>query len=385
MTTQPDSFLGEESGAGPLTLDERRLRTGWTTGACAVAATKAACIGLLHGSIPPRIEIVLPKPPPIGCKPEFNIEDSKLTQASAMAAVIKDAGDDPDVTHGALVRVTIRRGIVGRGLRYRAGEGVGTVSREGLPIPVGEPAITPGPRGMMQANLAPIFELEKGQEPDLEVTLSIPGGVELAKKTLNGRLGILGGLSILGTTGIVRPYSCAAWVASIHRGIDVARAAGLTHVAACTGSTSERWAQQAFSMEEAALLDMGDFAGATFKYLRRHPVQRVSLVGGFAKISKLAQGAMDLHSGRSRLDMNALAELITNNQGLRHKVATAHTGAEAFKLSQEEGFNLANGVAALAQQKLEALTRGCSVLDVTILDRSGHVIGASPTPLTCID
>ena len=129
----------------------------------------------------------------------------------------------------------------------------------------------------------------------------------LAQKTLNGRLGIVGGLSILGTTGVVVPFSCAAWIHSIHRGIDVARAAGLDHVAAATGSTSERTVRELYALPDMALLDMGDFAGGTLKYLRRHPVPRVTLAGGFAKLAKLAQGHLDLHSARSALDQPALA------------------------------------------------------------------------------
>ena len=141
-----------------------------------------------------------------------------------------------------------------------------------------------------------------GEAMDVAITIGIPGGEALAQKTLNPRLGIVGGLSILGTTGVVVPYSCAAWIHSIHRGIDVARAAGLEHVAAATGSTSERTVQELYALPEMALLDMGDFAGGTFKYLRRHPVPRVTLAGGFAKLAKLAQGHLDLHSSRSVLD-----------------------------------------------------------------------------------
>ena len=125
------------------------------------------------------------------------------------------------------------------------------------------------------------------------------------------RLGILGGLSILGTTGVVIPYSCSAWIHSIHRGIDVARANGLMHVAGCTGSTSEKAVQALFDLPDFVMLDMGDFAGGLFKYLRRHPLPRLTIGGGFAKISKLAAGHLDLHSGRSQVDLDRLADLLT--------------------------------------------------------------------------
>ena len=183
----------------------------------------------------------------------------------------------------------------GRASRFHAGEGVGTITLEGLQLPPGEAAINTVPRRMIADALSEIA----GHLPDVAVTISIPGGEELAKRTMNARLGIVGGLSILGTTGIVVPYSCSAWIHSIHRGIDVARAAGLTHIAAATGSTSERAVQVLHGLPEIALIDMGDFVGGTLKYLRRHPVPRLTLAGGFAKLAKLGQGALDLHSGRS--------------------------------------------------------------------------------------
>ena len=224
-----------------------------------------------------------------------------------MASVIKDAGDDPDVTDKAEVVATLRLRGDGGGIRFVAGEGVGTVTRAGLPIPPGEPAINPVPRRMMTEMLE-AEAIRTGHGLDLDVEIAIPGGAELALRTLNPRLGIVGGLSILGTTGIVIPYSCSSWIHSIHRGVDVARAAGLAHIAACTGSTSERTVQALYDLPDMALLDMGDFAGGTLKYLKRKPVARVTLAGGFAKLAKLAQGHLDLHSSRSEVDVGDLAQ-----------------------------------------------------------------------------
>ena len=144
--------------------------------------------------------------------------------------------------------------------------------------------------------------------PDAEIEIAIPGGEKLAERTLNGRLGIVGGLSILGTTGIVVPYSCAAWIDTIHRGIDVARAMGLDHVAGATGSTSEAAVQALYGLSDPALIDMGDFVGGMLKYLRRHPVPRVTVAGGVAKMTKLAQGLLDLHSKRGEIDLAWLAD-----------------------------------------------------------------------------
>ncbi|KKK58824.1 hypothetical protein LCGC14_3040540, partial [marine sediment metagenome] len=162
-------------------------------------------------------------------------------------------------------------------------------TRPGLPIGIGEAAINPVPRRMMTAEVDAVAA-EYGVSGDVEIRISVPGGEALAAKTWNPRLGIVGGLSILGTTGVVRPFSCAAWIASIHRGIDVARASGLEHVAGCTGAQSERAVQGLHGLPDHAMLDMGDFAGGLIKYLVKHPVPRLTIGGGMAKLAKLVRG-----------------------------------------------------------------------------------------------
>jgi len=197
------------------------LRRGWTTGACATAATKAALSALWSGKFPASVSITLPK----GETPEFPLAYFEAGDGWAEVGITKDAGDDPDVTHGALIVARVSAGPVGYGVVFKAGEGVGTVTKAGLPIGVGEPAINPVPRAMMSAEVVALAEAH-GRAPDIEIEVSVPGGAEIALKTWNPRLGIKGGLSILGTTGVVRPFSCAAWIASIHRGIDVSLADG---------------------------------------------------------------------------------------------------------------------------------------------------------------
>src|ERR1700752_4830407 len=280
---------------------EGPLRRGWTTGACATAATKAAFTALITGDFPDPVEILLPK----GERPSFALARRDRGKDWATAGIIKDAGDDPDVTHLALILSKVRPSRQG-GVQFKAGPGVGTFTRAGLPIAVGEPAINPAPRRMM-AEVIEGGAAAYGPEPDVEIEISVPGGEELAKQTWNPRLGIVGGISILGTTGVVHPFSCSAWIASIHRGIDVIRAAGLEHAAACTGSTTESAVQQLYGLPEFAFIDMGDFAGATLKYLRQHPIKRLSLAGGFGKFCKLAEGFLDLHSGRSQVNLETLA------------------------------------------------------------------------------
>ena len=210
------------------------LRRGWTTGACASGAARAAFEALLTGAFPDPVPVALPK----GLRPEFALATHELRLDFAGAGIVKDAGDDPDVTHGALIVATVRLARPGAGLSFKAGEGVGTVTRPGLPLPPGEPAINPAPRAMIQANLAEVAQ-RHGVGLDAIVEISVPGGERIAERTANGRLGIIGGLSILGTTGVVIPYSCSAWIHSIMSGVDVARASGCAHIGAATGETSE--------------------------------------------------------------------------------------------------------------------------------------------------
>lgn len=349
------------------------LRRGWTTGACAAAATKAAYLALLTGRFPDPVSIRLPG----GEQPCFDLAEHGQSAERAFAAVVKDAGDDPDVTHGALIRVAVRRAENGTGVLFVAGEGVGVVTRPGLPIAVGEPAINPAPRRMIRELVAEIAR-DRGDGGNLEVMISIPGGEILAQRTTNGRLGIVGGLSILGTTGVVIPYSCASWIHSIHRGIDVARAAELNHVAAATGSTSERAVKALHGLPDLALIDMGDFVGGTLKYLRRHPIARITLAGGFAKLTKLAAGHLDLHSSRSEVDLPALAELLAERGAAGELVAHARdagTASRVLQLAQDMGVPLADDVAAAARRVALAQLDGTCALEVMIFDREGFLIG----------
>ncbi|MFB9908595.1 cobalt-precorrin-5B (C(1))-methyltransferase [Allokutzneria oryzae] len=350
------------------------LRYGWTTGACATAATTAAYTALLTGEFPDPVEILLPK----GQRPAFALAREELLPGSGYATVVKDAGDDPDVTHGALISSTVRHGAPGSGVVFRAGPGVGTVTKPGLPLEVGEPAINPVPRQMMREHVARVAEAHGGTG-DVVVEISVDNGEEIAKHTWNPRLGILGGLSILGTTGIVVPYSCSAWIDSIRRGVDVARAAGYRHVAGCTGSTSEKVAAKLYDLPEDALLDMGDFAGAVLKYVKRHPVPRLTIAGGIGKMSKLADGHLDLHSGRSQVNHDLLADLTAQAGGgpeLVERVRAANTALGALHLCQEAGLPLGDLVAvgALATCR-QVLAESPVAVDVVVIDRAGVIVG----------
>jgi cobalt-precorrin-5B (C1)-methyltransferase len=286
----------------------------------------------------------------------------------ARAGIVKDAGDDPDVTHGCTVIATLRSSAPGTGVTYRAGEGVGVVTKEGLPVPPGEPAINPVPRQMIAKAIA-----EAGGAGDVEVEISIPGGAEIAGKTWNPRLGIVGGLSILGTTGIVHPFSCSAWIASIHRGVDVARAQGLHHIAGCTGSTSEDAVRALYDLPLEAMIDMGDFVGGLVKYLRAHPVERLTIGGGFGKMVKLAQGALDLHSARSQVDLDWLAAHVP--AALAPSIRSATSAAHAEVICRDGGFEMGPVIAGLALAAVQKTLRSAPVqADIVIVSRSGEIV-----------
>ncbi|MEI2385338.1 cobalt-precorrin-5B (C(1))-methyltransferase [Breoghania sp. JC706] len=372
MTQTPASNREHALRRGPL-------RRGWTTGACATAAAKAAYQALLGGGFPDPVEIRLPK----GEAPRFALARERRGEGWCEAAIVKDAGDDPDVTHGALISARVAALPVGSGVRFKAGEGVGTVTLPGLPLAPGEPAINPVPRRMMCEAIAEVAAVW-GASGDVEIEVSIAGGEELAKRTANPRLGILGGLSVLGTTGIVRPFSCAAWIASIHRGIDVARAAGLAHLAGCTGSTSEAAVRALHGLPERAMLDMGDFAGGVIKYVRQHPVARLTIGGGPGKMVKLAQGLLDLHSGRGSVDFGWLSGVLEEADapaGLVASARGANTAKQVFDEAATAGFPLARLIAERALSSVRETLAGAPVLaDVVVVDRDGAVIAQAGGP-----
>lgn len=348
------------------------LRKGWTTGACATAATAAAFTALVAGRFPDPVTIRLPG----GQTPAFPLVRAQAGPGWALAAVVKDAGDDPDVTHGATIVARVAPGPAGSGVTFHAGAGVGMVTRPGLPVPVGEPAINPAPRRMMAEVIAAIAR-EHGCAADAIVTIAVPGGEALAARTWNPRLGIVGGLSILGTTGIVVPFSCAAWIHAIHRGIDVARAAGMAHVAGATGPTSEAAVKMLFGLDDVALIDMGDFCGGMLKYLRRHPVARVTIAGGFGKMAKLAAGHLDLHSNASQVDVGRLAAIAAGLGAADDLVARARaagSAAEVLGLARAAGLDLADTVAHQARGVALATLAGEASLDIVIVDRDGSII-----------
>jgi cobalt-precorrin-5B (C1)-methyltransferase len=350
------------------------LRSGYTTGSCATATSLAAARLLLAGIASDVAEIVLPK----GRIVPMPLVFCRLVDDGAEAGTIKDAGDDPDVTHGAVVfaRVRLRSEP---GVAFHAGPGVGTVTRAGLTLAVGEPAINPVPRQMMTSHLTELAA-EHGYAGGFDVTIGVEGGEALALKTMNPRLGIIGGLSILGITGIVRPFSCSAYIASIHQGIDVARANGLTHIAACTGNVSEDAMRAHYHLPDMALIEMGDFVGAVLKHLRRAPVERLSVCGGFGKLSKLAAGHLDLHSRNSSIDLEQLAGWAAEHgaeAGLLDAIRASNTSQQALAIARDAGVPLGDIVCGHALRVAQDIVPIGVKVEMFAIDRQGNIVGVA--------
>ena len=357
---------------------QQPLRSGLTTGTCATACCVAAAHLLLGETSKAQVSVTLPakKQGQDSKIVELDIINLEHADQLAHAATIKDAGDDPDVTHGAKVWVNL--GLTPEtGIDFSAGPGVGTVTRAGLMLDIGEPAINPVPRQMMQANLQAVAQhyLYKG---GFEVQIGIENGEQLALKTMNGRLGILGGLSVLGTSGIVRPYSCSAWIASIHQGLDVAVANGCDHVAAATGNASEAYVQQRYQLQEMQLIEMGDFAGAVLKHLKKSPIAKLTVCAGFGKLTKLANGHMDLHSSRSSIDFAQLSSLAANlgaSHQLQAEIRQANTALQALQLCQADHIDLVSAVCQAALEQAQAVAPATVAMEIIAVDRQGQWLG----------
>jgi cobalt-precorrin-5B (C1)-methyltransferase len=296
------------------------LRTGWTTGTCASAAAKAAATWLVGGTAPATVDVALPG----GRRVAFPVADVDPARPHR-CAVVKDAGDDPDCTHGAHVTAAVEWAPAGvRRTELRGGDGVGTITKAGLGLAVGAPAINPVPQRMIRAAVS-----EVTPQP-LVVTISVPGGTALATKTSNARLGIVGGISILGTTGIVKPFSTASYRASVVQQIDVAAAQGERTVVLATGSRSDDAAHRIFTeLDEVCFVEVGDFTGIALRKAATVGVEHVRFVGMAGKITKLAAGIMMTHFHRSQVDGELMAAVAREAGAPADVVAAATETATA--------------------------------------------------------
>lgn len=373
-----------EPPAGPL-------RTGYTTGACAAAAATAALRALLSGRPVESVVIALP----VGRTAEFRVHRCEIEAGRATASVIKDAGDDPDVTHGAEIVVAARVADrleraaessvlplpAGGELHIRRGPGVGVVTLPGLEVPVGEPAVNPVPRRMLIGVCAGVLAEFSAAGRSAELTISIPRGEETAAKTLNARLGIIGGLSILGTTGIVVPYSNSAWIAAVHRAVEVAVAVGHKTLVATVGGKSEEFARRLYPLPELCFVEMGVFIEPLLKQVSRRPVDRLIFVGMIGKWSKFAAGHGNLSSREHEIDRGLLREI------------AGECGASAEQLAAVDGANTAAAVSEMAVGAgwagfHERLCERCCAqarrrigrpvtIEFVLIDREGNVTGRS--------
>jgi len=343
----------------PRTAKVRKqaLRTGWTTGTCAAAAAKAAAAALKTGQIQHTVEIGLPG----GQRVRFAVDECAHHQAQARAVVVKDAGDDPDVTHGARLTATVRW-HEHPGLHLEGGVGVGVVTKPGLGLELGGPAINPVPRQMITQAVSEVIDLTR---QGVHVTISVPDGERMARKTTNARLGIIGGISILGTTGIVRPFSTASWRASVEQAISVLAAQGEDTVVLCTGGRTEKGAMTMLpELPEVCFVEVGDFTGAALRQAINHGLTRVVFVGMAGKLTKLAAGILMTHYTRSKVSLDLLKDITLaagGHQDLAESVANANTARHAAELWDEAALLPAAG-RELCARAARVLSRFCAEL-----------------------
>ena len=361
---------------------KRKLRTGFTTGTAAAAATKGALKMILEGRKPAWVRIRLLT----GDDITISIHSCRLSgKGTAICTVIKDAGDDPDVTDKAEIgaRVSIKdvsggpQGIKKPTITIHGGEGVGRVTKPGLEVPPGGPAINPGPVKMITRAVHDVLE-NQGQVGTVAAEIFVPAGEKLAKNTLNAKLGILGGISILGTTGIVRPMSHDAFAATIRLALSVARAAGLDHVVMTTGRRSERFSQLLWpAMAEEAFVQIGDFFKLSLEAAAELSFARVTLAVFFGKALKMAQGVPHTHAAKASLSLDRLATWaheISGNQKLAQQILAANTARHAFDII---GPNCPGIMAYVGQQIVKSAHRfaGSGIhIQSIIFDYSGNVV-----------
>ena len=376
--------------------DARGRREGFTTGTAAAAAAKAACLVLLDRGCPEAVQIKLPIPRVL----EIPVNTLEWDGESAFAGVVKDAGDDPDVTHGAEIFATVRQ-IAEAGIHIRGGIGIGIITKRGLELPVGSPAINPVPQQMIRQAVIEVLQIADcrlqiertppDQEfkicnlqfaichPGLEVTISVPNGEELARRTFNARLGIVGGISILGTTGIVRAMSTAAWRASVLQAIDVAAANSVEHIVLSTGGRTEKFAQRLYpELPEMAFVEMGIFTGDSLKRAAERGVPRASLCCMIGKLSKIAAGKMQTHVAGNQVDCAFLSQ-IAAELGAAEELGTAIARANTARHVQEliETARFSRFFERLCEIAVEQCASVASKLTigVVLFDFDGRVLG----------
>ena len=354
--------------------EERGLRSGYTTGTCAAAAAKAATLTLLNGESDPHMNIDLP----IGRTAWIPIHAWTVEAESARCCVIKDAGDDPDVTHGAEICARVEWTDEDGTIRVEGGPGVGVVTKPGLGLEIGAAAINPVPRRMIIAAVRDALESARVRH-GVRVVIDVPAGQRLAKRTLNPRLGIVGGISILGTTGIVTPFSTSAYKACISQAIDVAHANGYDHLVLTTGGRSERFAARYVDIPPVAFVQMGDFAGFALTQCARKGMKRVTICAMIGKMSKLAAGHLQTHVGNSRVDPSFLSDVAVDcgaDEGTAALIRSANTARHFAELARSKALDAVfDRLSALACETCRRHVDGALAVECILTDFDGNVIG----------
>jgi len=360
---------------------KRSLRTGYTTGTCAAAATKAALSALVSGNKLPKVNVSLPKDKHI----VIDIAWIKFVdERSVTASVIKDGGDDPDVTNGAEIWSTVSLLESSNKIMIDGGIGVGRVTKPGLGLEIGKAAINPTPLKMINQAIGEILEKQQKNRYGLSILISVPKGEEIAKRTDNPRLGIIGGISILGTTGIVIPYSTASFAASIRQSFDVSIAMGSDTVIMTTGGRSEDFARSIFgnSVADHAYIQIGDFIGFSIKQCAIKKIKKAYVIGFIGKLTKMAMGVKQTHVKGSNVDMNFLATLANRcgaNNELVKKIKLANTARHVGELIDQSGLSMFYDV--LCEEVYNHLSKDSPSdlqIKIILLDFTGKVIGNFP-------
>ncbi len=392
MLTEPehnttDDARPESDYSRPTKRDPRGMRTGYTTGTTAAAAAKAAVILTLSGHAPEEVSVPLP-----GGRGHATLKVHRswpmAPEEGVRCSVIKDGGDDPDVTHGAEIIVGVWRlpdGI--QGLQITGGPGVGTVTRPGTGIEVGEPAVTRVPRRMIADAVAEgLVECGWPTHTGIRARISVPNGEEIAKETTNARLGVLNGISILGSTGIVQPFSTAAWRASVHLAIDVAATNGLDHVVLSTGTRSEQYTRQLLDLPDMAYVEAGIFSGPSMKRCVNKGIKRVAHVGMVGKFSKMAMGYFVTHVAGNQVDTGFLAGLAGQCGAapeLQEEMKNASSGRHFQELAQEHGvmevFPMMCQMVCEQARKYLGNDGDAIIVDALCFDFEGNLLGMAST------
>ncbi|MFC3749275.1 cobalt-precorrin-5B (C(1))-methyltransferase [Paenibacillus sp. GCM10012306] len=351
------------------------LRRGYTTGACAAAAAKGAALLLITGDASETVDIDLPA----GFRHTFQLTGWQRHGTSlAVCATVKDAGDDPDATHRAWIEAAVSW-REDQGIEIDGGQGVGRVTKPGLPMPVGEAAINPVPRAMIREAVAGVLE-EHGAARGVRVVISVPEGEAIAQKTLNPRLGIVGGISILGTRGVVTPFSTEAYKASVKQAISVAAAAGNREIVLTTGGSSEKYAMAMFpDLPEEAFIQMGEYVGFSLEHAKAYGIVKITLVGMAGKYSKVAQGAMLIHSKNAPVDFSFLSRIAQEagaDRQLTAQVEAANTASQVVDLMIEAG-NLVFFEQLCLHACRHCLSHmgGGAVVEMVLITMKGRVLG----------